>query len=466
MKMKQIEEVHINQILQEHKQFFDQGATRTLEFRLEQLRKLKEGIQRYEKKITIALQNDLGKSEFETYLTEVGIVLDSIKNTMKRLKKWMKPQKVKTPITLWPSKSHIMKEPYGTVLIVGPYNYPFNLIIEPLIGAIAAGNCAVLKPSENTPNITSVINEMISEIFDKSYIRVVEGEREITSLLINAPFDYIFFTGSVQVGKIVMEAAAKNLVPVTLELGGKSPVIVDETANLDIAAKRIVWGKFLNTGQTCVAPDYIMVHSKVKAEFISKMKEVIGNYYGENPMHSKDYGRIVNERQFDRLTAIIEQDKENIIFGGNSVKENLYIEPTLLEAKSWSDAAMLDEIFGPILPILEYDELKTAIQTINNQPKPLALYVFTEDKNCEKEVLNSVSFGGGCVNDTILHLANPYLPFGGVGSSGIGAYHGKYSFDLFSHDKSIMKKTTKIDINVLFPPYNTNKLNLLKKLFK
>ncbi|GGE58940.1 aldehyde dehydrogenase [Priestia taiwanensis] len=464
--MKQIEQVNVEQMLQEHKQFFQQGTTSTPEFRLEQLRKLKEGIERYETRLTKALQQDLGKGEFETYLTETGFVLDSISKTMKNVKKWMKPQKVSTPLTLWPSKSRIIKEPYGTVLIIGPYNYPFNLVIEPLIGAIAAGNCAVLKPSEHTPNVTAVLRDMISEIFDERYVRVVEGEKETTSALLNAPFDYIFFTGSVQVGKIVMEAAAKNLVPVTLELGGKSPVIVDRTANLDVAAKRVVWGKFLNTGQTCVAPDYLLVHSEIKAAFIAKMKEVIVSYYGENAMHSKDYGRIVNERHFDRLVGIIETDKENVIFGGNSVKEELYIEPTLLEAKSWSDAAMLDEIFGPILPIMEYNELETAIQTINARPKPLALYVFTEDESCEKEVLSRVSFGGGCVNDTILHLANPNLPFGGVGNSGIGAYHGKYSFDLFSHAKSIAKKTTKIDLNVLFPPYDDKKLNMLKKMLK
>ncbi len=459
-------QININNILEEHKEFFHKGATKTLQFRLEQLRKLKDGIQRYEKRIIRALHQDLGKSEFEAYLTEVGIVLDSINSTMKNLKKWMKPEKVKTPFTLWPAKSFIMKEPYGTVLIIGPYNYPFQLLIEPLIGVIATGNCAVLKPSENTPHITGVVNELINELFDKNYIRVIEGEKEITSSLIHAPFDYIFFTGSVQVGKIVMEAAAKNLVPVTLELGGKSPVIVDKTANIDLAAKRIVWGKFLNTGQTCIAPDYIMVHSDVKEELISKMQETIVNYYGENPMQSKDYGRIVNERQFDRLASIIEQDKENIIFGGASVKENLYIEPTLLEAKSWTDAAMQDEIFGPILPILEYDQLDMAIQLINKRPKPLALYLFTEDKQCEEEVLSRVSFGGGCINDTIFHAANAHLPFGGVGNAGIGAYHGKYSFDLFSHHKSIVKKSTKLDVSFVFPPYSDKKMNLIRKFLK
>ncbi|MGG0123410.1 aldehyde dehydrogenase [Bacillus paranthracis] len=459
-------QIDINNILEEHKEFFHTGATKTLQFRLEQLRKLKDGIQRYEKRIIKALHQDLGKSEFEAYVTEVGFLLDSINNTMKNLKKWMKPEKVKTPFTLWPAKSFIMKEPYGTVLIIGPYNYPFQLLIEPLIGVIATGNCAVLKPSENTPHITSVVNELISELFDKSYVRVIEGEKETTSTLIHAPFDYIFFTGSVQVGKIVMEAAAKNLVPVTLELGGKSPVIVDKTANIDLAAKRIVWGKLLNTGQTCIAPDYVMVHSDVKEELISKMKETIVKYYGENPIQSKDYGRIVNERQFDRLASIIEQDKEHVLFGGTSVKEDLYIEPTLLETKSWAGAAMQDEIFGPILPIMEYDQLEMAIQTINKRPKPLALYVFTEDKQCEEEVLSRVSFGGGCINDAIFHSANSHLPFGGVGNAGIGAYHGKYSFDLFSHHKSIVKKSTKMDVSFVMPPYSEKKMDFIRKFLK
>ncbi|TVX88244.1 aldehyde dehydrogenase [Paenibacillus agilis] len=463
--MNQVETIDIQQILDEHKQFFHKGSTTSFEFRVQQLEKLRTAIQRYEAQIHEALYKDLGKSEFEAYATEVGLALNSIQYTMKNLKKWMKPEKVKTPFYMYPSSSYIMKEPYGTVLIIGPFNYPFQLLIDPLIGAIATGNCAVLKPSENTSNVAAIVHKMIKETFDEDYIRVVEGEREITSQLVHAPFDYIFFTGSVAVGKIVMEAAAKNLVPVTLELGGKSPVIVDRTANLEMAAKRIVWGKFLNTGQTCVAPDYLLVHSEVKQQFLSKMKEVIRHYYGENAIQSKDYGRIVNERQFDRLVSIIETDKSNLLFGGKSVREERYIEPTLLEAKSWSDAAMLDEIFGPILPIMEYSTLEDAIQTIHKQPKPLALYVFTEDKMIEQEVLSRVSFGGGCVNDTISHVVNHHLPFGGVGNSGIGAYHGKFSFDLFSHHKSIVKKSTKFDLGFLFPPYES-KLKWIKKVFK
>ncbi|MFI8709082.1 aldehyde dehydrogenase [Bacillus sp. NPDC077411] len=456
---------NMQQLIQDHKQFFHHDHTRSLQFRLEQLEKLKNAIRKYENQVLNALYQDLHKSEFEAYAAEVGFAFNSINFIMKYLKQWMKPQKVKTPIHFAPSKSYIIKEPYGTVLIVGPFNYPFQSIMEPLIGAIAAGNCVVLKPSENAPNVSAVINKIISETFDKQYIRVIEGDKETTSLLIHAPFDHIFFTGSVQVGKIVMEAAAKNLVPVTLELGGKGPAIVDETANLDIAAKRIVWGKFINAGQSCIAPDYVIAHKSVKVQLISKMKEVITSFYGSDVSKSNDYGRIVNEGQFDRLISILEQDQNHIIFGGKSSRSHLYIEPTLLEAKSWDDAAMKEEIFGPILPIMEYSDLDEVIHMINNHPKPLALYVFTENKNVEKQVLGRVSFGGGCVNDTMSHMANLHLPFGGVGSAGFGAYHGKHSFDAFTHHKSILKKSSRIDLGLVFPPYR-DKIKILRKIFK
>lgn len=455
----------IGQMIHDHKQFFYSGRTSDLSFRLDQLRKLKEAIQRYEPQIVSALYQDLRKSEFESYETEIGLTLESIRYTMKHLKRWMKRQKVKTPLYLHPSKSYIMKEPYGTALIIGPFNYPYQLVIEPLIGAIAAGNCAVLKPSESTPTVSAVIRAMVSETFDEHYITVIEGDKETTSALIHAPFDYIFFTGSVPVGKIVMEAAAHNLVPVTLELGGKSPVIVDRTANLDIAAKRIIWGKLLNTGQTCVAPDYVLVHTDIKEALISKMKEMIIRFYGSDALESPDYGQIVNENQFDRLVSIIESDQANLLYGGRSVREKLYIEPTLLEAVSWNDAAMSDEIFGPILPIMEYRTLDEAIQLINDQPKPLALYLFTANKDVENQVLSRTSFGGGCINDTISHAASAHLPFGGVGNSGMSGYHGKHSFDIFSHRKSILKKSTKIDIGLVYPPY-LNKMKWLRKILK
>ncbi|MBO1627865.1 aldehyde dehydrogenase [Bacillus arachidis] len=456
---------NIPQLIQEHKQFFHNDYTRSLQFRLEQLEKLKKSIRKYENEVLSALYQDLHKSEFEAYAAEIGFAFNSINFIMKYLKRWMKPQKVKTPMHFLPSKSYIIKEPYGTVLIIGPFNYPFQSLIEPLIGAIAGGNCVVLKPSENAPNVAAVINKIISETFDKQYIRVIEGDRETTSLLIHAPFDYIFFTGSVQVGKIVMEAAAKNLVPVTLELGGKAPAIVDETANLDIAAKRIIWGKFINAGQSCIAPDYVIVHKSVKGKLISKMKEIITSFYGSDVLKSNDYGRIINERQFDRLISILEQDRNYIVFGGNSSRSHLYIEPTILEVNSWDAAAMKEEIFGPILPIMDYNDLNEVIHMVNNQPKPLALYVFTENKNVEKQVLGRITFGGGCVNDTMSHMANLHLPFGGVGNAGFGAYHGKHSFDAFTHRKSILKKSSRIELGLVFPPYR-NKIEILRKIFK
>ncbi|WNS42483.1 aldehyde dehydrogenase [Paenibacillus sp. MMS20-IR301] len=455
----------INQLLAEHKQWFSSGLTRTLAFRLEQLRKLKEAILTYEPRIIAALYQDLHKSEFEAYATEIGFTLDSIGYMMKHLRRWMKPSRVKSPLHLFPAKSRILTEPYGTVLIIGPFNYPFQLLIEPLIGAIAAGNGAVLKPSESTPATSAVIEDMIRSTFDPAYISVVQGEKETTNLLIHAAFDYIFFTGSVPVGRIVMEAAAKNLVPVTLELGGKSPVIVDKSANLEAAAKRIVWGKLINAGQTCIAPDYLLVHSEVAAELIERVKQSITAFYGSDIRHNAEYGRIVNERQLQRLAAILEQDRAKVIAGGGVAEEELYIEPSLIYPAAWSDAAMEDEIFGPILPVMEYNQLDEAIESINKRPKPLALYLFTEDKQVEQQVMERVSFGGGCINDTISHVASTRLPFGGVGNSGIGGYHGKYSFDLFSHHKSVVKRGTRLDLGIVYPPYG-KKVKLARKLLK
>ncbi|WP_340394722.1 aldehyde dehydrogenase [Paenibacillus sp. FSL E2-0177] len=455
----------IQGMLEEHKNFFNSGVTKEVSFRLQQLLKLKNIIKQYEGRIITALQQDLGKGEFEAYATEIGFTLDSIGYMMKHLKRWAKPVKVRSPLHLFPAKSYILSEPYGTTLIIGPFNYPFQLLIEPLIGAIAAGNCAVLKPSESTPAISSVVEQLIQETFEPQYIRVIQGEKETTNLLIHAKFDYIFFTGSVPVGKIVMEAAAKNLVPVTLELGGKSPVIVDKTANLDVAAKRIVWGKLLNAGQTCIAPDYLWVHKDIAKELITKIKHHITEFYGQDAQPNTDYGRIVNDRQLQRLADLIARDQSKVIMGGTIVPEERYIEPTLIYPATWTDAAMEDEIFGPILPILEYHQLDEAIQSINEHPKPLALYLFTEDKSVEQQVLSRVSFGGGCINDTISHVASTYLPFGGVGNSGIGGYHGKYSFEVFSHRKSIVKRGTRIDLGIVYPPYG-NKVKLVRKIMK
>ncbi|WP_338754310.1 aldehyde dehydrogenase [Bacillus sp. FJAT-52991] len=458
-------EQQIYEMIDRQKQFFHTGETKDVAFRLKALRQLKNMIVQYEPKIMEALYQDLRKSEFEAYATEIGLVLDSINYVSKNLKKWAAPVKVKTPVHQLPAKSWVQSEPYGVALIIGPFNYPFQLVMEPLIGAIAAGNCAVIKPSENTPYTSALVKEMLNRTFDPSYIQVIEGEKETTSTLIHAPFDYIFFTGSVPVGKIVMEAASRHLVPLTLELGGKSPAIIDRTADLQTAAKRIVWGKFVNAGQTCVAPDYLLVHHNIQEDFLKQLKKEIIDFYGKNAQESPDYGRIVNEKQFDRLVEIMEKDRSKIFYGGECDQKDLFIAPTILHSADWTDASMQDEIFGPILPILSYQELNDVITEVNKHPKPLALYVFTENEAVEKNILSSISFGGGCVNDTLSHVGSPYLPFGGVGPSGMNSYHGKHSFDTFSHQKSVMKKSTKLSHSMIFPPYG-DKVKWLKKIIK
>lgn len=453
------------EMIKEQKDFFFTGKTLDLDFRIKTLLKLKEAIKRNEQAVMEGLQKDLGKSEFESYATEIGFVYDSISYIAKNLKKWAKVKRARTPLHQFGAKSLVYSEPYGVTLVIGPYNYPFQLVIEPLVGAIAAGNTAVMKPAVATPNVNEAIKKIISETFEENYVRVVEGSRLSTSALINSKFDYIFFTGSVPVGKVVAEAAGKNLVPYTLELGGKSPCIVDETADLDVAAKRIAWGKFMNAGQTCVAPDYLVVHKNVKQKLIEKLKYTLREFYGEEPKNSPDFCRIINQRQMSRLVDIIKRDENKIACGGQYDENTLYIAPTVIDNANWDDAAMEDEIFGPILPVMEYEEIDQVIRMVNDRPKPLALYIFTSDKQVEKKVLTLTSSGGGCVNDTVSHVASPYIPFGGVGNAGIGSYHGKQSFDTFSHKKSIMKKSTRIKLSVAFPPYG-DKLKLVRKIMK
>lgn len=445
--------------------FYDSGVTKTVEFRLDMLGRLQKVIVQKEEEIFEALQKDLGKSQFESYVTEVGFVLSSISFMMKHLKEWMEPESVKTPTHLQPAKSFIVREPYGSVLIIGPFNYPFQLIMDPLVGAIAAGNCAVVKPSEATIHTAKVIKDILTDIFPPDYVQVVEGGIEETSALIHAPFDYIFFTGSATVGKIVMKAAAERLTPVTLELGGKSPVIVDQTANLKRAAERIVWGKFVNNGQTCVAPDYVLVHETVKKKLLKELINCIHDFYGEDGAESPDYGRIVNAKHFDRLAEMINQEKSHIVLGGKLDRDDLYVSPTLLDGVSWDGTAMEDEIFGPVLPILSYQNLGEAIHRIRQLPKPLAAYLFSENEQAQDYFLEQLSFGGGCINDTISHVGNIHLPFGGVGASGMNAYHGKASFDLFTHSKSILKKSTKVSVRLGYPPYG-NKLAIVKSLLR
>lgn len=447
--------------LKKQKEFFKSGKTKDIKFRIENLNKLKKNIEKNEQYIMEALKKDLGKSNFESYSTELGIVLSEISFITKHLKKWAKPKKVKTPITNFKSSSYIYPEPYGNTLILSPWNYPFQLSIVPLIGSIAAGNTVILKPSSTSYYTSKIIEEIINENFDTGYIHVITGERG--KKLLDENFDYIFYTGSVPVGKIVMEKASKYLTPVTLELGGKSPCIVDGKANLNLSAKRIVWGKFLNSGQTCVAPDYMFIHKNVKNEMINNIIYYIKTFYGENPLYSEEYTKIINERQFNRLIKLLDNNK--IIYGGDYDKDFLYISPTLMDNVNWDDPIMGEEIFGPILPILEYEELNEVINIVNSHPKPLALYFFSNDKENAEKIINGISFGGGCINDTIMHLSSPYLPFGGVGTSGMGSYHGKKSFDTFTHYKSILEKSNIIDPNFRYPPYG-NKLNIVKKFLK
>ncbi|NFS29627.1 aldehyde dehydrogenase [Clostridium botulinum] len=466
MTYKELSLKDVEVMLKKHNEFFECKETKSIEFRIRQLKLLKVGIKKYENEIYEALNLDLGKNEFESYATEIGFILSSIEYSIKNLKKWSKCKKVKTPMYLLPSKGYIMYEPYGTVLIMGPYNYPFQLLIEPLIGAISAGNCAVLKPSELSPNVSKVVSKIISETYNENYITCIEGGIETNTALINSKFDYIFFTGSVNVGKIVMKAAAENLIPITLELGGKSPVIVDKSTNVKVVAKRIIWGKTLNAGQTCVAPDYVLAENSIKDSLIEEMKKVIQEFYGMDAEKSIDFGRIINEKHFERINNIVHSDKEFIVYGGKTNDKINYIEPTLIDITSCDCACMKEEIFGPVLPIIGYSDLDEAIKEIKRFPKPLAMYVFTNDKVVEKKILNEISSGGVCVNDVITHLVNPNLPFGGVGNSGMGSYHGYNSFLTFSHEKSVLKKSDKADIALLFPPYNKRKLDIIKKFMK
>ncbi|HDA6979079.1 TPA: aldehyde dehydrogenase [Staphylococcus aureus] len=455
----------IEQKFYDSKAFFNTQQTKDISFRKDQLKKLSKAIKSYESDILEALYTDLGKNKVEAYATEIGITLKSIKNARKELKNWTKTKNVDTPLYLFPTKSYIKKEPYGTVLIIAPFNYPFQLVFEPLIGAIAAGNTAIIKPSELTPNVARVIKRLINETFDANYIEVIEGGIEETQTLIHLPFDYVFFTESENVGKIVYQAASENLVPVTLEMGGKSPVIVDETANIKVASERICFGKFTNAGQTCVAPDYILVHESVKDDLITALSKTLREFYGQNIQQSPDYGRIVNLKHYHRLTSLLNSAQMNIVFGGHSDEDERYIEPTLLDHVTSDSAIMQEEIFGPILPILTYQSLDEAIAFIHQRPKPLSLYLFSEDENATQRVINELSFGGGAINDTLMHLANPKLPFGGVGASGMGRYHGKYSFDTFTHEKSYIFKSTRLESGVHLPPYK-GKFKYIKAFFK
>lgn len=453
----------VSSIVNKQKAYFYNGHTRSVEVRKNNLKKLYEGIQRFEEEIFQALKLDLNKSVHESFTTEVGYVLKEISFQLKHISSWSKPKRVRTALTHFGSKGKVVPEPYGVTLIIAPWNYPFQLAIAPLVGALATGNTIVLKPSELTPNVSKVITRMLAELFQEELVAVVEGGVEESTALLKEPFDYIFFTGSVGVGKVVMEAAAKQLTPLTLELGGKSPCIVHKDAKVDVTARRIVWGKFLNAGQTCVAPDYLYVHASVKEQLIEALRHEIAEQYGNEPLQNENYVRIVSERHFERLCRFLQDGQ--VAIGGNYKRDTLHIEPTVVKDITWQDAVMEDEIFGPILPIIEYENIEEVIDTIQQHPKPLALYVFSEDKEVQKTVTSNISYGGGCVNDVVYHLATPYLPFGGVGSSGLGSYHGEESFRTFSHYKSILAQSTAFDMKIRYSS-TKSALKFIRKLLK
>ena len=463
----------INDIVSQQRDFFLTNETKSIDFRLKQLKKLKSAVEKYSDDIYDALWKDLHKCKEEAFLTEINIVLTEINDHMKNIKKWSKPKKVKTPLYLMPSKSRVMYEPFGVALIIAPWNYPFHLMFAPLVGAISSGCCAVMKPSPYSQNTSEVMQKIIDETFGKNYITMVQGHRDVNQALLAQKFDFIFYTGSPDMGRIVMEAASKNLTPVVLELGGKSPCIVDKDCNIEFAARRIVWGKTINAGQTCVAPDYLMVHCDVKDELIKKMIYYVEKFYGENQQESECYCRIINDKAYQRLTSYL--DEGTIIYGGNCDAEERYIQFTLLDLGQQSTdnrqqtisesesavSVMKDEIFGPILPVIEFDDINKVSEFIAKRPKPLALYYFGNNESSEN-ILRATTSGGVCINDTILHVANDQLPFGGVGESGMGKYHSRESFFAFSNKRSVLKSSNRIDFAMKYPPYD--KMDLIKKM--
>ncbi|QMV44941.1 aldehyde dehydrogenase [Cohnella cholangitidis] len=458
------ETASLDAIIGSQKQYYRTGETRPVAFRKEQLMKLRNAIQRFEPDILAALKQDLNKSEQEAYATEIGIVLTEIRMALRHVRRWAKPSKVRTPLALFGASSRIMPEPLGTTLIMGPWNYPFQLLLVPMVAAIAAGNTMVLKPSEMAPATSGLLARLIRETFPQRYAAVVEGGLDASTELLKQPFDHIFFTGSPPVGRVVMEAAAKQLIPVTLELGGKSPCIVHKDANIELAARRIVFGKLTNAGQTCVAPDYLLVHKEVKAKLLSRMVKAIEEFYGREPIQDPEYGKIVNERHFRRLLGYLNDDVR-ITYGGQVDEAGCKLAPTLLEGVTLDSKAMQEEIFGPILPVLEYENTEEALATVRVHPKPLALYVFSESSGFQREIVDNLAFGGGCINDTIVHLATPYLPFGGVGTSGIGSYHGEFGFRAFSHYKSILKQSNRFDIPFRYPKSKWG-LRVIRKMLR
>lgn len=454
----------MHNILEKQKDFFKSGKTLDINFRIEYLKKLKTAIKNNKNEILEALHKDLGKSETEAYMCEVGLALDEISYMLKNIKKFAKEKVVPTPITNFHSKSIIKLVPRGNVLIISPWNYPFLLTIEPLVDAISAGNTVILKPSAYSPATSDIVSKIISEVFSEDYVAVVKGGREENKQLLSYKYDYIFFTGSQNVGKEVLRSASEHLTPVSLELGGKSPCIVDKTANISLSAKRIVFGKFLNCGQTCVAPDYILCEESIKDKLVTELKKEITKQFGNNPLENKTYGKIINEKHFNRIKNLINFDK--IIVGGKTNSDSLKIEPTVLDNVTWDDEVMKEEIFGPILPILTFKMISEVVETVENHPHPLALYVFSKNKKNINEITEHCRYGGGCINDVVVHLATPEMPFGGVGESGMGSYHGKFGFETFSHRKSTLDKKLWLDLPMRYQPYKRFYNKLLQIFLK
>ncbi len=444
-------EQEINAIVAAQRKYFQTGATLPVSFRIDALRRLYDAVSGSEKEIHDALRKDLGKSGFESYMCETGLVLEEISYMLKHVRRFAGEKRVRTPLSQFHSRSYKKPSPYGVTLIMSPWNYPFMLTLSPLVDALAAGNTAVVKPSAYSPWTSEVIRQILTKCFEPQYVSVVTGGRAENTCLLHEHFDYIFFTGSQSVGKEVMRSASDHLTPVTLELGGKSPCIVDQTANIKLAARRIVFGKYLNCGQTCVAPDYIYCHRSIRDRLIREIQKQIRRQFGKKPLDNKNYGKIINEKHFDRILGLI--DKEKVVFGGNSDRDALRIEPTVMDNVTFSDAVMQEEIFGPVMPVLTFDSLDEVIRNINAMPHPLALYLFTSSKTAAKKVAARCGFGGGCINDTIIHLATTEMGFGGFGESGMGSYHGKTGFDTFTHYKSIVDKKTWLDLPMRYQPY-------------
>lgn len=457
-------EAEIRSFVQKQREFFYTGATLEISYRINALKNLKKCILKYEEEINEAIKKDLGKSAFESYMCETGLVLSEITYMLKHIRKFSKEKTVYTPLAQFHSRSYRKPSPYGVTLIMSPWNYPFLLTLDPLVDALAAGNTAVVKPSAYSPHTSELIGKLIQECFEEKYVAVVNGGRAENTCLLAEHFDYIFFTGSQAVGKEVMKQAAAHLTPVTLELGGKSPCIVTKDADIKLAAKRIVFGKYLNCGQTCVAPDYIYCDYTVKDQLVRAMKKQINKQYGEHPLENENYGRIINEKHFDRILGLIEADK--VVAGGSSNRDTLQIEPTIMDNVTYDDAVMQEEIFGPLMPLMTYKKLDEVIESINSKAHPLALYIFTGSKRTAKNVIAKCGFGGGCINDTIIHLATSEMPFGGFGESGMGGYHGKAGFDTFTHYKSIVDKKTWLDLPMRYQPYSKHYEKMIHMFLK